>query len=62
MSVHLSTALPLLIDIKIITVKIFLWVFLSLTLPGLEKKIKGVTNARYVHPIILQHRITFNQS
>jgi len=38
MSVHLSTALPLLIEHRIIIVKIFLWVFLSLTFLGLEQK------------------------
>jgi hypothetical protein len=44
MTVHLSTVLPLLIEHRIIIVEIFLWVFLSLTLPGLEQKIKGMTN------------------
>ena len=55
MSVHLSTALPLLIELRIITMKIFLMVFLSLTLPGLEQKIKGMTNVSYIQPIIMQH-------
>ena len=55
MSVHFSTVLPLLIEHRIIIVKIFLWVFLSLTLLGLEQKIEGLTNVRYVQPIITQH-------
>jgi hypothetical protein len=43
-SVHLSVVLPLWNEHRVINVKIFLRVFLSLTLPGLEEKIEGMTN------------------
>jgi len=45
-SVQLPIALPLLIEHKIIIVKIVLRVFLSLTLLGLEQKINGVVDGR----------------
>jgi hypothetical protein len=47
---------------RVIIMKIFLRVFLSLTLQVCRKKIKGMTNARYAQPIIMQHWITFIQT
>jgi len=53
--------LPLLNEHRIIIMKIFLRVFFSLTLQSLDEKIDGVTNARYVQPIIMHPILIFEK-